>query len=241
MWWRTRSRLTRPSLELAQPKVRLSLGHTYCQSRRCISTWPLNGLHVVAARSSLAPYTRDGILRRPHNLFNVLNRNGSALARRTMENRYSISLLANHTRPHHGTCRALSRPLSLKEKPTSHSSPSTAAQKEESELEKNGFYRCKRCNTPVAKQGSECGIGQQGARSLQINPHGYLHKVLTVHSAFNILLYGSPVAADSWFPGYLWRFCLCTTCTAHIGWSYHLPDKDAYDFIGLRREAIMKD
>ena len=76
---------------------------------------------------------------------------------------------------------------------------------------------------------------------MQVNPHGYLHQVLTVREAFNINLYGQREPADSWFPGYLWRFCICMHCGAHVGWSYHLPKESQYDFVGLRRDAIVKD
>ena len=158
-----------------------------------------------------------------------------------MENRCSISLVSNHIWSIHGTTRPLPWPLSLKEKDGSTPNSHSSEQAETTNTEKQHFYRCKQCKIPVAHQGTECSIGDQKSHSMQVNPHGYLHQVLTVKDAFNVFFYGNFVPADSWFPGYLWRLCLCIQCANHIGWSYHLPDQQAYSFIGLRRASILKD
>ena len=186
-------------------------------------------------------HTWNRFFRRINHLLNLFYRNRSTLTRGTMENRCLISPTSYYIWPLNGTSWSLSRPLSLKEKDTPQQNPDSLAQTEEPQLEEDRFYRCKKCNVAVAKQGSECSIGRQKSHTLQVNPHGYVHGVLTVRSAFNILLYGDPVAADSWFPGYFWRFCLCVQCASHLGWSYHLPGEHTYQFIGLRRESVLKD
>jgi cereblon len=77
--------------------------------------------------------------------------------------------------------------------------------------------------------------------SAQINPHGFIHEVLTLREALNVVLAGPPVPADSWFPGFEWRYCLCASCQSHLGWSYHRPEAASATFFGLRRGGLVED
>jgi hypothetical protein len=52
---------------------------------------------------------------------------------------------------------------------------------------------------------------------------------------------GQPEPADSWFPGYLWRLCLCAQCNHHLGWSYQPYDQNTIVFFGLRRGSVKEE
>lgn len=158
-----------------------------------------------------------------------------------MENRDSVPFCTNYVGSFHGATWTVFGALSLKEKNTAAEKNSEKKVERAAETKKKKYYRCTKCLNPVALQGTECTIGEQSPTSLQINPHGYLHQVLTVKDAFNIFLYGSPTPADSWFPGYLWRLCICVQCGSHVGWSYHRVDTAKHSFVGLRRDTIIKD
>ena len=99
-------------------------------------------------------------------------------------------------------------------------------------------YYCKQCDTPVAFVGDENKIGDTPTLSAHLNPHGFVHEVLTIRFVQNCILYGDPTPADSWFPGFFWLYCFCQRCHAHLGWAYFRPNRTAYSFVGLRRPAI---
>ena len=83
-----------------------------------------------------------------------------------------------------------------------------------------------------------------GATGAFVNPHGYVHDMLTVHRAGNLVTYGAPTAQDSWFPGHAWQIAHCRSCLEHAGWRFtavpqaaqlpHLPAA----FWGLRQGAF---
>ena len=128
----------------------------------------------------------------------------------------------------------------LKKKPSSP--PQKDEEKEEEkEEEEERFYRCRACSNPIAHVGDEMPVGDIPVQTTQINPHGYVHEIFTVRNAFNVILHGTPVPADTWFPGYQWRYCFCQVCGNHLGWSYHIPSVETCSFFGLRRGSTKED
>ena len=114
--------------------------------------------------------------------------------------------------------------------------PQNESNPSETPIEKK--YRCRSCSTPIAVVGDEVSVGDIPVETMQINPHGYIHEIFTILSVFNTLIVGDPVPADSWFPGYMWRFCLCAQCHHHLGWSYQPFDQNTIVFFGLRRGSV---
>ena len=88
--------------------------------------------------------------------------------------------------------------------------------------------------------GDEIQVSDIPVLSAQINPHGFVHEVLTVRKAWNYQTLGPPTPADSWFPGYLWRYALCIQCQNHLGWAYMRPGSDIITFVGLRRRSVVE-
>ena len=99
-------------------------------------------------------------------------------------------------------------------------------------------YFCKICDTPVGFVGDEDKVGDIPIVSAHLNPYGFVHEVLTIRFVQNCFFHGNPVPADSWFPGFLWVYCICKRCHEHLGWAYFRPNETTYRFVGLRRAAI---
>ena len=126
-------------------------------------------------------------------------------------------------------------------KGTDPENPNKEEQGQDTEEEKQPpKFICAGCKSLVAFVSDIIQVGDIPVLSAQINPHGYVHEVITVCYAVNVLLYGSPVPADSWFPGYLWRYLICKTCHSHLGWSYHRPQEMKMTFAGLRRGSVLE-
>ena len=240
MWWSGRCYAKGSHIHLAQSQIWICMGYTQCKYHRRFFAGLAHLLYSESCRSFLETHTRNWISRWTDNILNIFNRNGSAFHGRSMENGTPIPLRANHSWSFYGPLWTVHRSLYLKtndktETPDENTVDNSAESKEQK------YYRCKKCFIPIAVQGSECSVGTQASSTIQINPHGYLHHVLTIKDAFNIFLYGSLTPADSWFPGYSWRLCICIQCISHVGWSYHQANTTKHEFIGLRRDAIIKD
>lgn len=112
---------------------------------------------------------------------------------------------------------------------------------EDSPKRKPRRFFCKKCKQWVAFVSDAIQVDDIPTLTLQINPHGFVHEVITVKYVVHCLIAGPPVPADSWFPGYEWRFLICQQCQAHLGWSYHAPNETTMSFAGLRRATILEE
>lgn len=66
------------------------------------------------------------------------------------------------------------------------------------------------------------------------NPARFTFEVLCFQIATGCLEAGTPEQADSWFPGYRWRYALCNRCGEHLGWGYSGVDH----FFGFIRQRL---
>ena len=72
-----------------------------------------------------------------------------------------------------------------------------------------------------------------------MNPHGYVHDLLTLRCAAGMVGAGGWELAHTWFPGMAWQLGACGGCGVHVGWSWRSPDDDGrVPFVGLRRAAV---
>ena len=132
-------------------------------------------------------------------------------------------------------------PFHLLRKLNSKPTAQKKTNRNESDSPEEKKYRCRSCSNEVANVGDEIQVGDIPVDSMQINPHGFLHEIFTVRHAFQVVITGQPVPADSWFPGYMWRFCLCAQCGLHLGWSYQPYQQENIVFFGLRRGSVKGD
>lgn len=62
----------------------------------------------------------------------------------------------------------------------------------------------------------------EGTGGAFVNPHGYVHDMITLRQARHVTLEGQPETEHSWFKGYAWTIGYCEGCTSHLVsyWSY---------------------
>jgi cereblon len=82
-------------------------------------------------------------------------------------------------------------------------------------------------------------MNPSGTSGVYVNPHGYLHEVVTVRRAKNVLVSGPPTTEFTWYAGYAWEIAWCARCRNHVGWMFTaVAGGDPPRFFGLRRDAI---
>jgi cereblon len=78
-----------------------------------------------------------------------------------------------------------------------------------------------------------------GSVGAYINPHGYMHEIVTVRHAEGLRDVGGPETAATWFAGYTWTIVACARCGAHLGWRYDCAQGGSpVVFWGLLRVAL---
>ncbi|XP_064480332.1 protein cereblon-like [Ornithodoros turicata] len=99
---------------------------------------------------------------------------------------------------------------------------------------------CKECRSKVADRGDVFSMSQQGPQGTYVNPHGYVHEMITVRRAKGVYWNGRPSSEYSWFPGYAWTILHCRSCHCHVGWKFTAVEKNLLPlkFWGLCRSAI---
>ncbi len=101
------------------------------------------------------------------------------------------------------------------------------------------WIRCAACTAPLARPADRFAMPGHGPVASFVNPAGYVHEVMTVTAAPGAVWAGPRVPADSWFPGYTWRFGVCAVCEGFIGWYYEaLAATPPATFWGLRVPAV---
>ena len=124
----------------------------------------------------------------------------------------------------------------LRDKPSDSNENPAPAPDEEARERAERWIRCRACDAPLARP--EDAFDPPGGGDAFVNPFGYLHEVLAVRAARNVLPAGPLVAAFSWFPGYAWQVAHCAGCAEHVGWRYWGAEADPPEFFGLRRATI---
>lgn len=99
---------------------------------------------------------------------------------------------------------------------------------------------CKECHQKIADRSDVFSMSQSGPQGAYVNPHGYVHEMITVRKATGVYLNGRPSTLYSWFPGYAWTILQCGGCHCHVGWRFTASDKALLPkkFWGLCRAAI---
>lgn len=64
------------------------------------------------------------------------------------------------------------------------------------------------------------------------NPHGYVFRIGLFTSAEGVVPAGMWIEEFSWFADTAWRFVVCSSCFAHLGWEYRYLSKEG-NFYGL--------
>lgn len=244
--WSTRSDITLSTLSASQIH-RTSNGYHFGQPSGIITSWSprFNRLATNSALHTTQAGNHHRLPRFLHNFLDIFRGECSADQSRTDKARSLQHAPSSHrwTLPFYARNLDWQPALSLlKKTPESPKidGEEDVEQDEEEKREPRRFF-CKNCKQWIAFVSDTIQVDDIPTLTLQINPHGFVHEVITVKYIVNCLIAGPPVPADTWFPGYVWRFLICQQCRSHLGWSYHQPKETSMSFAGLRKASIIEE
>ena len=84
---------------------------------------------------------------------------------------------------------------------------------------KNRRYHCAHCGAFITESGALLTVNHASEHSY-VNPAGVRCHFMTFAHCDNVLVDRELYLEHSWFPGYGWRFLVCSTCYQHLGWKY---------------------
>lgn len=107
-------------------------------------------------------------------------------------------------------------------------------------LESIDRIRCKNCSTVIARRSDMLVMSTDGPISAYVNPHGFVHEILTLYKTKGLALRGHAETEHSWFPGYAWTMSYCSVCDSHMGWLFTAVKQRLLpkSFWGVRRSQL---
>jgi len=108
---------------------------------------------------------------------------------------------------------------------------------ERAEADEGELVYCATCSHVIARKADGCAIGGSHSHHF-VNPYGIRFHVGCYHEALGCAISGQPTAADSWFPGFVWRLAACAECRTHLGWYF---ERSGEYFYGLIVDRIQLD
>ncbi|MFZ5766444.1 MAG: cereblon family protein [Thermodesulfobacteriota bacterium] len=86
----------------------------------------------------------------------------------------------------------------------------------------SGWFCCRVCRTRIVPRSRMIEVNGSH-RHVFANPHGKVFEISCFSAAPGCVDHGVPTTECTWFAGCAWRFSLCVTCSAHLGWRYQSP------------------
>lgn len=110
-------------------------------------------------------------------------------------------------------------------------------------LENFDCVRCRTCKTLIARRSNMLVMSSEGPLGAYVNPHGFVHEIMTLFKANGLAVIGHPVKEYSWFPGYAWSIAECATCETQMGWLFTATNKKLKprSFWGIRSSQVADD
>ncbi|KAG6598767.1 Protein cereblon, partial [Cucurbita argyrosperma subsp. sororia] len=102
------------------------------------------------------------------------------------------------------------------------------------------IIQCKSCKTVIAQRSDMLVMSSDGPLSAYVNPHGYVHEIMTLYRANGLALRGRAETEYSWFPGYAWTISICATCETQLGWLFTATNRNLKprSFWGIRSSQL---
>ncbi|XP_038885491.1 protein cereblon isoform X1 [Benincasa hispida] len=102
------------------------------------------------------------------------------------------------------------------------------------------IIQCKNCKTVIAKRSDMLVMSTEGPLGAYVNPHGYVHEIMTLYRANGLALRGRAETEYSWFPGYAWTISICATCETQLGWLFTATNRNLKprSFWGIRSSQL---
>ncbi len=107
---------------------------------------------------------------------------------------------------------------------------SAASAEEDDEQEREIVIVCRFCRNIVAKKKDMMEINGRHYHVFK-NPAGIIFHIGCYVSARGCMNMGIHTGEYSWFPGFLWRYAICSVCHAHLGWHYTSGNAGFYGLI----------
>nr|GLL38052.1 protein cereblon [Ipomoea trifida] len=110
-------------------------------------------------------------------------------------------------------------------------------------LEKFDRIQCKTCLSLIARRSEMLVMSGEGPLGAYVNPHGFVHEIMTLLKANGLAVIGNPEKEYSWFPGYAWSIAECVTCGVQMGWLFTATNKKLKprSFWGIRCSQVHDD
>jgi len=109
----------------------------------------------------------------------------------------------------------------------------------EDEKKQPKSYHCANCGTYITDSAAITKINGSESHSF-VNPVGVQCNFRTFFECHNVWVSDELILEHSWFPGYGWRFLMCSNCSGHLGWKYDAVKKTAGTkaFYGVLTETL---
>ena len=113
--------------------------------------------------------------------------------------------------------------------------PDIKVAEQDAELpEEEAYIICRQCRQAITR--SEERFSIQGAhRHTFANPHGLVFEIGCFKNAIGCGYAGPASDEFTWFAGYRWRVCFCSSCMTHLGWLFTSTGGDAFHGLILER------
>jgi hypothetical protein len=92
---------------------------------------------------------------------------------------------------------------------------------------------CRACRTVVTRLNAEISVNGKHMHTF-FNPAGIVYEIRCFSQAPGCLVHGKPTDEFTWFSGYTWEYCLCGTCSDHLGWFYSSSGSSFYGLINCK-------
>ncbi|KDP34171.1 hypothetical protein JCGZ_07742 [Jatropha curcas] len=105
------------------------------------------------------------------------------------------------------------------------------------------LIRCKNCQTVIARRSDMLVMSSEGPLGAYVNPHGFVHEIMTFYKVNGLALHGQPDREYSWFPGYAWTITECANCESQMGWLFTATRKQLkpQSFWAIRSAQVADD
>jgi hypothetical protein len=108
-----------------------------------------------------------------------------------------------------------------------------------------GSLNCVHCDHTVAMPFDPFSLSDTNIIGTFVNPSGHVMQVGTYLNIFAdnaVSCVGESVIEHSWFSGYGWSMCVCSTCGSHLGWRFDAvkPNLTPSRFYGFRQECLVR-
>lgn len=102
------------------------------------------------------------------------------------------------------------------------------------QADEQDYLFCAACSAVISRRSAALEINGSHEHFCT-NPHGFDFHIGCFSEALGCAIAGEREHADSWFPGFRWRYASCSECQQHLGWYFDQPG--AY-FYGLILERV---